>query len=78
MGQGTLAFTNQLLLRIFSCDLFGLRNQTVLYASTNIHILNKKKNNTPYKETNEARTYDHAKLASAERHTTTRETARAT
>jgi hypothetical protein len=37
MGQGTLAFTNQLLLRVFSCDLFGLRNQTVPYASANIH-----------------------------------------
>jgi hypothetical protein len=37
MGQGTLASTNQLLLRVFSCDLFGLRNQTVLYANANIH-----------------------------------------
>jgi hypothetical protein len=37
MGQGTLASTTQLLLRVFSCDLFGLRNQTVLYASANIH-----------------------------------------
>jgi hypothetical protein len=78
MDQGTLAFTNQLLLRIFSGDLFRLRNRTILYASANIHILNQKKNNTTYKETNEARAYDHAKLASAERHTTTREIARAT
>jgi uncharacterized protein YjbK len=37
MGQGTLASTNQLLLSVFSCDLFGLRNQTVIYASTTIH-----------------------------------------
>jgi hypothetical protein len=36
MGQGTLASTNQLLLRVFSCDLFGLHNQTVIYASTTI------------------------------------------
>jgi hypothetical protein len=37
IGQGTFASTNQLLLRVFSCEFFGLRNQTVIYASTNIH-----------------------------------------
>jgi hypothetical protein len=37
MGQGTLASTNQLLLRIFSCEFFGLLNQTVIYASANMH-----------------------------------------
>jgi hypothetical protein len=37
MGQGTLASTNQLLLRIFSCEFFGFLNQTVIYASANIH-----------------------------------------
>jgi hypothetical protein len=37
VGQGTLASTNQLLLRGFSCEFFGLLNQTVIYASTNIH-----------------------------------------
>jgi hypothetical protein len=35
--QGTLASTNQLLLRGFSCELFELLNQTVLYVSANIH-----------------------------------------
>jgi hypothetical protein len=37
IGQGTLASTNQLLLRGFSCEFFRLLNQTVLYASANIH-----------------------------------------
>jgi hypothetical protein len=37
MGKGTLASTNQLLLRDFYCDLFGLRNQTVIYVIANIH-----------------------------------------
>jgi hypothetical protein len=37
MGQGTLASTNQLLLRVFSCEFFGLINQTIIYASANIH-----------------------------------------
>ena len=37
MGQGTLASTNQLLLRVFSCEFFGLRDQTVLYACANMH-----------------------------------------
>jgi hypothetical protein len=37
MGQGTLASTNQLLLRDFSCEFFGLLNQTVIYVSANIH-----------------------------------------
>jgi hypothetical protein len=37
IGQGTLTSTNQLLLKGFSCEFFGLLNQIVLYASTNIH-----------------------------------------
>jgi hypothetical protein len=37
IGQGTLASTNQLLLRVFSCEFFGFFNQTVIYASANIH-----------------------------------------
>jgi hypothetical protein len=37
IGQGTLASTNQLLLRGFSCEFFGFLNQIVIYASTNIH-----------------------------------------
>jgi hypothetical protein len=37
VGQGTLAFTNQLLLRGFSYEFFGLLNQAVIYASANIH-----------------------------------------
>jgi hypothetical protein len=37
MGQGTLASTNRLLLRGFSCEFFGLLNQIVLYVSANIH-----------------------------------------
>ena len=37
IGQGTLASTNQLLLRGFSCEFFGLFNQIVLYTSSNIH-----------------------------------------
>jgi hypothetical protein len=37
IGQGTLASTNRLLLRGFSCEFVGLLNQIVLYASANIH-----------------------------------------
>jgi hypothetical protein len=37
MGQGTLASTNQLLLRGFSYVFLGLFNQIVLYTSLNIH-----------------------------------------
>jgi hypothetical protein len=37
IGQGTLASTNQLLLRGFSCEFLGLFNQIVLYTSSNIH-----------------------------------------
>jgi hypothetical protein len=50
IGQGTLASTNQLLLRGFSCEFFGLLNQIVLYASANIHtsIYLIQKNSTPY------------------------------
>jgi hypothetical protein len=50
IGQGTLASTNRLLLRGFSCEFFGLFNRIVLYASANIHISTHltQKNNTPY------------------------------
>jgi hypothetical protein len=37
IGQGTLASTNQLLLRSFSCEFFGFLTQTIIYASTDIH-----------------------------------------
>jgi hypothetical protein len=37
MGEGTLAFTNQLLLSVFTCNSFGLRQLTVIYNSLNIH-----------------------------------------
>jgi hypothetical protein len=50
IGQGTLASTNRLLLRGFSCEFFGLLNQIVLYASANIHTSTHliQKNNTAY------------------------------
>ena len=48
MGQGTLAFTNQLLLRVFTRNSFGLRQLTVIYTSSNIHCTNLiQKNSTP-------------------------------
>jgi hypothetical protein len=37
IGQGTLASTNQLLLRGFSYKFFGIFNQIVLYTSSNIY-----------------------------------------
>ena len=37
IGQGTLASTNHLLLRGFSCEFLGLFNQIVLYTNSNIH-----------------------------------------
>jgi hypothetical protein len=49
MGQGTLAFTNQLLLGVFTGNSFGLRQLTVIYMSSNIystHLI--QKNTTPY------------------------------
>jgi hypothetical protein len=33
IGQGTLASTNRLLLRGFSCELFGFLDQIALYAN---------------------------------------------
>jgi hypothetical protein len=49
MGQGTLAFTNRLLLRVFTCNSFGLDQLTVIYTSSNIHSTNLiQKNITPY------------------------------
>jgi hypothetical protein len=49
MGQGTLAFTNQMLLRVFTCNSFGLHQLTVIYTSPNIHSKNLiQKNSTPY------------------------------
>jgi hypothetical protein len=48
MGQGTLAFTNYLLLRVFTCNSFELHQLTVIYTSSNIHstILIKKEQYT--------------------------------
>jgi hypothetical protein len=37
IGQRTLASTNRLLLRGFSCEILGLFDRIVLYASANIH-----------------------------------------
>jgi hypothetical protein len=37
IGQGTLASTNRLLLKDFSCEFFGFLDQIVLYPSANIH-----------------------------------------
>jgi hypothetical protein len=37
IGQRTLASTNRLLLRGFSCEFFGFLNQIVLYTSSNMH-----------------------------------------
>jgi hypothetical protein len=37
MSQGTLAFTNRLLFRVFTCNSFGLHQLTVIYTSSNIH-----------------------------------------
>jgi hypothetical protein len=37
IGQGTLASTNRLLLRGFSCEFFGLLDRIILYAIANIH-----------------------------------------
>jgi hypothetical protein len=37
IGQGTLASTNRLLLRGFSCEFFGLLDRIVLYAIASIH-----------------------------------------
>jgi hypothetical protein len=49
MGQGTLAFTNLLLLRVFTCNSFGLHQLTVIYTISNIHSTNLiQKNITPY------------------------------
>jgi hypothetical protein len=50
IGQGTLASTNRLLLRGFSCEFLGLLNQIVLYASANIRTSTYliQKNSTPY------------------------------
>jgi hypothetical protein len=47
MGQGTLAFTNQLLLRVFSCNSFGLRPLTYLYEFKHtFHTFNTKEQYT--------------------------------
>jgi hypothetical protein len=37
IGQGTLASTNRLLLRGFSCEFFRFLNQIILYTSSNMH-----------------------------------------
>jgi hypothetical protein len=49
MRQGTLAFTNRLLLRVFTCNSFGLHQLTVIYTSSNIHSTHLlQKSSTPY------------------------------
>jgi hypothetical protein len=50
IGQGTLASTNRLMLRGFSCEFFRLLNQIVLYTSANIHTSTYliQKNSIPY------------------------------
>jgi hypothetical protein len=50
IGQGTLASTNQLLLRDFSCEFLKLINHIVLYTNANIHTSTHliQKNSTPY------------------------------
>jgi hypothetical protein len=50
IGHGTLASTNQLLLKDFSCEFLGLFNQIVLYTSATIHTSTHliQKNSTPY------------------------------
>jgi hypothetical protein len=40
MGQVTLAFINLLLLRVFTCNSFGLHQLIVIYTSSNIHSIN--------------------------------------
>jgi hypothetical protein len=50
MGQRTLAFTKQLLLRVL-CNSLGLREQNVIYrVQTYNHVLKIEGNNTPYKK----------------------------
>ena len=54
IGQGTLASTNRLLLRGFSCEFCGLLDRIVLYAIASIHTSihsNQETNSTPYKRT---------------------------
>jgi hypothetical protein len=49
MGQRKLVFTNQLLLRVFTYNSFGLHQLTVIYTSSSIHSTHLiQKNNTPY------------------------------
>jgi hypothetical protein len=49
IGQGTLASTNQLLLRGFSCEFLELFNQIILYMSSHIHSTHLiQKNSTLY------------------------------
>jgi hypothetical protein len=50
IGQGTLASTNRLLLRGFSCGFLGLFDRIVLYAIANIHTSTYliQKNSTSY------------------------------
>jgi hypothetical protein len=40
MGPGTLTFTNQLLLRVFTYNSFGLHQLIIIYTSSNIHSTN--------------------------------------
>jgi hypothetical protein len=47
MGQGTLAFTNQLLLRVFTCNSFKLHQLNDLYEFKHIfHTFNTKEKYT--------------------------------
>jgi hypothetical protein len=66
----TLAFTKQQLLRVFSCSSFGLRKQTVIYASANYirYTCNRKEQYTIQKNRSfkyatppRARFWDHAR-----------------
>jgi hypothetical protein len=48
MGQRTLAFTNQMLLRVFACNSFRFYQRIVIYTSANIHSTFLEINNTPH------------------------------
>jgi hypothetical protein len=50
MGQGTLAFTNQLPLRVFTYNSFGLHQRTVIYTSSNKQTLGARLASTTMRE----------------------------
>jgi hypothetical protein len=73
MGQRILVFTNQLLLRVFTCNSFGLHQRTVIYTSLNIQSTNFNiKNNTPHnkiQQLNRRVTHDsHLRLCEKEKY----------